>query len=86
MRHWLLKLTTMVCTGIIAILGLGACKSSKAFENEENNNWRDQKVKPIDKDPGRVHLMYGVRPTPYYERIPMESDKQQDSNTNQNKE
>lgn len=68
------------------MLGLGACKSAKSLENDENGKGNEEKVKPIDRDPGRVRLMYGVRPTPYYERIPMESDKQQDSNTNQNKE
>jgi hypothetical protein len=74
MRHWLLKITTMVCMGIIAMLGLGACKSAKALENDENGKGNEEKVKPIDRDPGRVRLMYGVRPTPYSTKIQEEQE------------
>ena len=77
MRKPFLKLTTLLCSGIIALLGLGACKSSKALEKEEqrkqNEKQNDQNVKPIDRDNGRVRLMYGVRPTPYSDKIPQES-------------
>lgn len=71
MKHWILKITTMICMGIIALLGLGACKSAKSLENEGNGK---EKVKPIDRDPGRVKLMYGVRPTPYSTKIQEEKE------------
>ena len=73
MRKPFLKLTALLCSGIIALLGLGACKSSKALEKEEQRKQNDQNVTPIDRDNGRVRLMYGVRPTPYSDKIPQEN-------------
>ena len=73
MRKPFLKLITLLCSGIIALLGLGACKSSKALEKEEQRKQNDQNVKPIDRDNGRVRLMYGVRPTPYSDKIHQEN-------------
>lgn len=58
--------------GVIALLGLGACKSTKTLEKEEQDKQKGQGVKPIDRDNGRVRLLYGVRPTPYSEKIPQE--------------
>ncbi len=74
MRKPFLKLTTLLCSGIIALLGLGACKSSKALEKEEQKQQGNEKVKPIDRDNGRVRLMYGVRPTPYINKIQEETE------------
>ena len=73
MRKPFLKLTTLLCSGIIALLGLGACKSSKALEKEEQKQQGNEKVKPIDRDNGRVRLMYGVRPIPYSDKIHQEN-------------
>ena len=38
-------------------------------EKEEQKQQGNEKVKPIDRDNGRVRLMYGVRPTPYSDKI-----------------
>ena len=74
MRKPFLKLTTLLCSGIIAMLGLGACKSSKALEREEQKQQSNEGVRPIDKGHERIRALYGVRPTPYINKMQEETE------------
>ena len=74
MKRPLLKLTTLLCSGIIAMLGLGACKSSKALEREEQKRQSNDGVRPIDKGHERIRALYGVRPTPYINKMQEETE------------